>query len=123
MGLVRAGVGPLCNSGAVDEYLFDAELWQWTSDGAPASWHFVSMPEDASMDLRMEAGPPRGFGSVRVEATIGTTTWLTSVFPQKESGCFVLPVKKAVRVAEGLDQGASCSVRLRWVEKRARGAG
>ena len=49
--------------------------------------------------------PPRGFGSVRVEVTLGETTWRTSVFPEAASGCFVLPVKKAVRRAEGVDPG------------------
>ncbi|RNL60486.1 DUF1905 domain-containing protein [Nocardioides marmoriginsengisoli] len=96
-----------------ESYEFEAELWQWQSDSAPASWYFVTMPEDASADLRMEAGPPRGFGSVRVEARIGATAWRTSVFPQKESGCFVLPVKKAVRLAEGLEDGEPCLVTLR----------
>ena len=31
---------------------------------------------------------PRGFGSVRVEATIGDVTWRTSVFPQKSGRLF-----------------------------------
>jgi len=47
----------------------------------------------------------RGFGSARVTATIGDTTWQSSVFPEKESGGWFLPVKLAVRKAEGLDEG------------------
>lgn len=53
----------------------------------------------------MGAGPPRGFGSVRVEATVGGTTWRTSVFPDSRGGSYVLPVKRAVREAEDLDDG------------------
>lgn len=100
----------------VDDYRFDAEVWQWRNPEGAGSWFFLTMPRDASDDLRMEAGPPRGFGSVRVEATIGATTWRTSVFPQAESGCFVLPVKKLVRTAEGLDEGVRCDVLLTLVD-------
>ncbi len=42
-----------------------------------------------------------GFGSIRVTARIGETAWATSVFPDKASGGWVLPVKKAVRVGGG----------------------
>jgi hypothetical protein len=92
-----------------DDHDFRAELWRW-QDG---SWFFVTLPSDLSADLRVEAGPPRGFGSVRVEVTLGSSVWRTSVFPDKASGSFVLPVKKAVRDAEGLDEGDECDVSLR----------
>ena len=51
---------------------------------------------------RLELGKRRGFGSVKVNARIGGTCWQTSLFPQKSGGWF-LPVKKPVRLAEGLD--------------------
>jgi hypothetical protein len=99
----------------VDEYAFTAELWQWDAQ-TTSSWYFVTLPGDLAADLRVESGPPRGFGSVRVEATIGGSTWRTSVFPESGGGSFVLPVKKAVRVAERIEDGDSCSVRLRVAE-------
>lgn len=92
----------------VSRYRFDAELWEHPGDGA---WHFVSVPEELSEDLRSDAGPRRGFGSVRVTATIGGSTWSTSVFPSK-GGPFLLPVKKAVRRAEDLEEGDRVSVSL-----------
>lgn len=95
-----------------DAFAFTAELWRW-KDG---SWIFVTLPHDVATDLRMEAGPPRGFGSVRVEATLGPSVWRTSVFPDSGSQSFVLPVKKAVRVAAGVDEGDTCEVVLRLVE-------
>jgi hypothetical protein len=60
--------------------------------------------------------PPRGFGSVRVRATVGGTTWTTSVFPDSTRGAYVLPVKKAVRRAEGLDEGDPADVVLEVLE-------
>ena len=53
---------------------------------------------------RLELGKRRGFGSVKVTARVGGSEWQTSLFPQKSGGWF-LPVKKPVRLAEGLDFG------------------
>lgn len=97
---------------------FEAELWLWSAkDGNADSWTFVTVPEDVSDEIRDRAGPPRGFGSVRVEVTIGATTWRTSVFPNSgEAGTFALPLKKAVRKAEDLDVGDTTTVALRVIE-------
>ena len=93
-----------------DEWDFDAELWP--ADGADATWVFLTLPAGVGEDVRLLSGPPSGFGSVRVEVAVGSTTWRTSVFPDKRRG-FVLPVKQAVRRAEALEVGASVRVRLR----------
>lgn len=73
---------------------------------------FVATGADAGDEVRVLGGPPRGFGSVKVEATIGATTWRTSVFPDAVDG-FVLPLKQAVRTAEGFDEGDAVQVVLR----------
>lgn len=84
---------------------FDGELWVW--DARPGdNWVFVSLPADASEQIRhMTAGERRGFGSVRVQARIGTTTWRTSIFPDGTRNVYVLPVKAGVRKAQGLAAG------------------
>jgi hypothetical protein len=90
---------------------FDAELWVWDARRTE-TWTFVSVPPEFSAEIaEWAAGIPRGFGSVRVEATIGGTTWRTSVFPGGD-GRYALPVKKAVRKAEQLDIGGPVSVRI-----------
>jgi hypothetical protein len=43
----------------------------------------------------------------------GASEWDTSLFPDAESGRFVLPVKKAVRKAEGIEEGDEVTVSLR----------
>ncbi len=99
-------------SGAA-HYAFHAEVWAQQSTG---SWHFVSVPEDAADDIDEHFGATAaGFGSVRVEATIGATTWRTSLFPDAKRKTYVLPVKKPVRAAEGLDAGSTAFVELRIV--------
>jgi Domain of unknown function (DUF1905) len=92
---------------------FGAELWEWDFQQAN-SWVFVSVPADLSADIRDMAGavPRRGFGSIRVRATVGGSTWNTSIFPAAEPRGYVLPVKKAVRRSEGLDVGDAAAVSL-----------
>ncbi|MEO3785167.1 DUF1905 domain-containing protein [Actinocorallia sp. B10E7] len=90
--------------------VFDAELWIWNARRAD-SWTFVSLPVEASEDIRdLAAGFARGFGSLRVRVTIGDTSWKTSIFPDSAPGSYVLPIKRAVHVAESLAAGDSTTV-------------
>lgn len=92
-------------------FLFDAPVWVWDARRTDV-WTFVSLPAEESADIREFAGGiPRGFGSVKVTATIGATTWRTSIFPSKD-GAYVLPLKKAVRAAEGLAVGDVATVKV-----------
>lgn len=88
-----------------------ASLWRWTSPSAPAAWFFLTIDGAAGEALsahalmrRLELGQVRGFGSLKVAARIGTSSWKTSVFPQKGEG-WMLPVKAAVRRAEHIGEG------------------
>lgn len=92
-------------------YVFTAELWIWDARKSD-SWTFATVPPEHSDDLLARAGPRRGFGSIPVEVTIGTSTWRTSVFPDKQSGCFVLPIKAAVRRSEAIAAGDSINITL-----------
>ena len=67
-------------------------------------WHFLTLPTDCAADIReVTVGRTRGFGSVRVNVTIGESTWSTSIFPDTKAKSFVLPLKKAVRRAEDFE--------------------
>lgn len=85
-------------------------LWRWTTPSAPAAWFFVTIDGAAGDALsgtalmRRLEGANRGFGSIKVTARIGDSTFKTSVFPSKELG-WLLPVKAAVRKAEGIGEG------------------
>lgn len=91
----------------MDEDAFELEAELWLAD----AWVFLTLPADVGEMVRELAGPPPGFGSVRVEVTVGSTTWRTSVFPDQARG-YVLSVKKAVRRAESLEIGDSTRLRL-----------
>lgn len=77
-----------------------AKVWKW--DG-PAAWFFAYIPDKESKALK-KLPRGRGFGSIRVRATIGKTSWDTSVFPTKE-GPYLLPVKADVRKKESIEDG------------------
>jgi hypothetical protein len=97
---------------ASDGYTFEAELWAHST--ASGAWHFVSVPDEDADDIDERFGHrAAGFGSIRVQATIGTSTWQTSVFPDTKRATYVLPVKAAVRKAEGLQAGSTAKVELR----------
>ena len=68
-----------------------APLQLWSNE--EGSSHFVVLPEEQSIEVRVYSrSNPRGFGSVRVECSVGEIRWRTSLFPRKDGGYF-LPVK------------------------------
>jgi hypothetical protein len=86
-------------------------LWIWKGEAA-GSWHFITVPEEQSDEIRAHAfGTPRGFRSVRVEARIDDVTWRTSVFPIR-SGGYLLPVKAEVRRKAVIAAGDEVTVEL-----------
>jgi hypothetical protein len=95
-------------------YRFRSEVWLYNGDSA---WHFVTLPLDQADEIdEITMFNTRGFGSVRVAVTIGKTTWSTSIFPDKKEASYVLPIKKAVRVAERLQVGDVVEISLDLVD-------
>jgi hypothetical protein len=87
---------------------FEAVVRRWSGE---AAWYFASLPLDLTDEIRSQVEHV-GFGSVRVTATIGDTTWSTSVFPDKGSGSYVLPLKAAVRRGELIDDGDPVTIHV-----------
>ena len=88
---------------------FEAELWRWKGD---AAWHFVTVPPEPSAEVDDRVPHRTGFGSVKVTATLGVSTWTTSIFPADKGESFVLPVKRQVRDANDLLAGDRVEVLL-----------
>ena len=85
-------------------------LWEWD---AKASWYFVTVPPEISDEIdEITTGSTGGFGSVRVRVTIGSTTWMTSLFPSTQEEAYVLPIKRPVRTAEGIDVGDRVALQI-----------
>jgi len=97
----------------IGTFEFSAPLWQYPgADG----WHFVSVPPEFDDITDITVGIRRGFGSVRVAVTVGGTAWQTSIFPDRKTGTYILPMKKAVRTAEHLMTGADVVAQLEIVD-------
>jgi Domain of unknown function (DUF1905) len=90
------------------ELQFAGEIWHWRG---PAPFYFVTVPDEPSADLHaLSPSVTYGWGMVPVRARIGATEWKTSLFPK--DGAYVVPLKDAIRRAEGLDVGDTVTVQL-----------
>lgn len=101
-----------------EDFTVTAPLWRWQSATGPGAWYFLTIDGEVAGDIRVAAMSGqwlerrRGFGSAKVEAVIGDTIWRTSIFPHRQSGGWLLPVKAAVRKAEGLSEGDRVTARV-----------
>ena len=94
-------------------YSFSGELFQTEVE---AAWVFILLPTEAADEIAATIPRRSGFGSVRVACHIGSTEWKTSIFPSKEFGSYVLPVKRSVREREKIATGDTAEVSIRIVE-------
>jgi hypothetical protein len=87
---------------------FDGEIFYWRG---PAPFHFVAVPDGESALIHAARSElTYGWGVIPVEAEIGETEWTTSLFPK--GGRYLVPVKSAVRKAEGVELGDLVNLRL-----------
>ena len=102
----------IASSNTQSVYRFRAKLWRWSA--GKTAWYFLTLPAKVSREVRLvDAGPRRtGFGSLRVEVTLGSSTWQTSIFPSAPLKAYLLPVKAQVRKKEGLLEGRQMNVQL-----------
>jgi hypothetical protein len=93
---------------------FTAICWIYSGKG---TWHFVTLPEQDAAEISyfskaLNGGKRTGWGSVRVTAQIGKTSWDTSLFPDSKNKSYILPLKAAVRKAENILDGKLLEVRI-----------
>lgn len=97
------------------ELEFDGEVFWWKG---PAPFHFVAVPEPEADELRAASSlVSYGWGVIPVAVAIGRTRWTTSLFPKK--GGYLVPLRDAVRAAEGIALGDVVSIRLTVDVERA----
>lgn len=89
---------------------FTATPYLW--EARTQEWVFVDLPAPLSADIAEIPRPRRGFGSLRVEVRVGTSLWRTSIFPAGPDNGFVLPLKRAVREAQGIKVGQDVTILL-----------
>lgn len=100
----------------MQEFSFTANVWIWYSEEHPesASWTFLTVPKRIAEEIKQSLPEKKrkGFGTVKVTAQINHTRWQTSLFPDKKTGAYVLPLKAAIRKAEQIHEGMPLEVLL-----------
>lgn len=96
-------------------YKFVTKLWIYPGEGA---WYFITVPSEYAQEIKSftHGWPNKGFGTIKVNATVKGTTWETSIFPDKKSGSYLMPIKKEIRsklnIANGDDLETSITLRV-----------
>lgn len=91
-------------------YSIKAPVWLHPGEVA---WYFVSIPPTDADNIDFYfAHAKRGWGSLRVTVTVGETIWKTSIFPNKKTGSYLLPLKADVRKKEKINTGDTIAFSL-----------
>lgn len=92
-------------------YQLRSKIWLYPGE---AAWHFITVSKIASTQIQKEFGEKaRGWGSLPVVVTLGKTRWNTSIFPDRKSGTYLLPLKAQVRAKEGVAHGDTVTFSIR----------
>ena len=78
------------------------------------AWRFARVPEDISAKIKeMQKGRlRRGWGAVYARVKVGKSEWTTSVFPDRHSNTYILPLKKQIRYEGNLYDGSDINVSM-----------
>jgi Domain of unknown function (DUF1905) len=80
---------------------FSGAVIEWRG---PSPYYFVALPDnEAGVVEDHKALLTYGWGVIPVKGLVGSTAFTTSLFPK--DGGYLLPLKDAVRRAEGISEG------------------
>jgi len=87
------------------EFEFPATVIEWRG---PAPYYYADIPVEDSEDVKDAAKGLEYWGQVPVVVRIGDTDFTTALFPK--DGRYLLPLRDAVRRAEGIELGMTLDV-------------
>ena len=91
-----------------DAIVVSGPVFEWRG---PAPFHFVAVTGVVADEIREQAAAVTyGWGMVPVSCAIGTTSFTTSLWPK--GAAYYLPLKDAVRRAEGIELDDHITVEL-----------
>lgn len=91
-------------------YTFKAKIWIYEGSSA---WHFVTLPKKLSVEIKELFGQDRpGWGAVPVRVEVNGFLWKTSIFPDKKTGAYLLPLKVEARKTANLGDGDTANFKI-----------
>lgn len=97
------------------QYTFSDTIKQWL--GSKSTWHYIRLPAAMSDEIhtlsQYHQTRRRGWGAVKVEASVGNQQWQTSIFPAFEGKRYALFLKAEVRKQLGVTVGSEITVTLK----------
>lgn len=87
---------------------FIGTLWKY--NGASA-WYFITIPKETATDIKHHSVQTKiAWGMLPVSVSIGKSSWNTSLFPDKRTQSYLLPIKSIIRKHEQLEEHDEISV-------------
>jgi hypothetical protein len=80
------------------DFEFEGPVVEWRG---PAPYFFLRVPEEDSEDIKLAAKGLEYWGQVPVVVRTGDVEFETALFPK--DGCYLVPLKDAVRRAAGIE--------------------
>jgi hypothetical protein len=92
-------------------YTMRSKVW---ADQQVAGWHFVTLPKKQSAEIyRLFEASKKARRPIPVLATVGRTSWKSSLYRIPDSGRYVLALRSDVRKKEGIQAGRVISYTIR----------
>jgi len=85
------------------KYDFSGKLWRHS---ASLGWYFISMPKNISKEIRDQLQwQEEGWGRMKASAEINGQRWETSIWFDKKTETYLLPIKAVIRKNLKLKEG------------------
>lgn len=83
------------------KYEFLSKMWKHDT---PGGWHFVSLPEIISKEIRENLGwQEEGWGRMKATAGIKEHSWETAIWFDTKLNTYILPIKADIRKQTNLE--------------------
>jgi hypothetical protein len=91
-------------------FSFSSKVWLYPGK---AAWHFLTLPKNLADEISENFGYfKQGWGSIKVVVKIQETVWETSIFQDKKSQSYLLPIKSAIRKKLDIKENDEITINL-----------
>lgn len=90
------------------KFVVEGKVWRWPGI---SGWHFVYVGKDLTEKIK-KIGKVYGSGFIKINASIGKSSWDTALFPHKKEETFLISIKQSIRKKEGVFEGNLVRVKV-----------